>query len=212
MNTNWKKPLYIWVQLFWVFARIGPSTFGGGYAMMPAIEREVVDKRKWMSQKELADVVSIAGSAPGGVGVNAAAFIGYKKARIPGAAMAVIGVTSPTFIIVIAFSLIYLIFQDSPKLEAALKGIHGAVVALIIMAAYRMAKAAIFDTTTAVLAICALFALLALPVTPLYIVAAGILTGICFIRIKEIAGKKTMTEKPSKSRSGAEPIYPEYYI
>ncbi|MCM3629638.1 chromate transporter [Paenibacillus glycanilyticus] len=212
MQTNWKERLYILAQLFWVFVRIGPSTFGGGYAMMPVIEREVVEKRKWIAEKDLADVVSLAGSAPGGVGVNAAAFIGYRKAGMPGAAMAVIGVTLPTFVIVIALSLFYLKFQDNPKLEAALKGVHGAVVALIAMAAYRMAKAAIFDKATAGLAALALLTLLPLPVTPLIVVAAGIVIGICLILAKRKAGMKAHTEKPSSRHPGQELIYPEYYI
>ncbi|SFE79299.1 chromate transporter [Paenibacillus catalpae] len=212
MKTNWRERLYISAQLFWMFVRIGPSTFGGGYAMMPVIEREVVKKRKWIGEKDLADVVSLAGSAPGGVGVNAAAFIGYRKAGIPGAAMAVIGVTLPTFIIVIVLSLFYLKFQDNPKLQAALKGVHGAVVALIVMAAYRMAKAAIFDKATAALSILALLSLLVLPVTPLIVVAAGIVIGIFLIRAKARAGKKADTEKPSSSHPGQELMYPEYYI
>ncbi|TCM86201.1 chromate transporter [Paenibacillus sp. BK033] len=210
MQTNWKERLYFLAQLFWVFVRIGPSTFGGGYAMMPVIEREVVNKRQWIAEKELADVVSLAGSAPGGVGVNAAAFIGYRKAGVPGAAMAVIGVTLPTFIIIIALSLFYLKFQDNPKVVAALKGIHGAVVALIVMSAYRMAKAAIFDKTTLIMLVFALLILLALPLTPLYIVAAGILAGIGMVRVKEKTGQQAHTEKPSSSSQ--ELMYPEYYI
>jgi Chromate transport protein ChrA len=212
MQTNWKERLHILAQLFSVFVRIGPSTFGGGYAMMPVIEREVVEKRKWIAEKDLADIVSLAGSAPGGVGVNAAAFIGYRKAGIPGAAMAVVGVTLPTFIIVIVLSLFYLKFQDNPKLEAALKGVHGAVVALIVMAAYRMAKAAIFDKATAVLAALAVLTLLVFPVTPLIIVAAGIVMGIILIRAKEKIGLKADTEKTSSSHSDQELMYPEYYI
>lgn len=210
MQTNWKERLYFLAQLFWVFVRIGPSTFGGGYAMMSVIEREVVNKRNWIAEKELADVVSLAGSAPGGVGVNAAAFIGYRKAGIPGAAIAVIGVTLPTFIIIIALSLFYLKFQDNPKIVAALKGIHGAVVALIAMSAYRMAKAAIFDKTTLVMLVLALLILLVLPLTPLYIVAAGVLVGIGMVRVKEKTGKQANTEKPSSSSQ--ELMYPEYYI
>lgn len=212
MKTNLKEKLHIWVQLFWVFVRIGPSTFGGGYAMMPVIEREVVEKRKWIAERELADVVSLAGSAPGGVGINAAAFIGYRRAGIPGAAMAVIGVTLPTFIIVILLSLFYLKFQDNPKVEAALKGVHGAVVALIVMAAYRMAKAAIFDKTTVAMAALALITLLLLPVTPLLVVAVGIAAGICLVLVKEKAGMKAETEKPSSRHTSQELMYPEYYI
>src|SRR4051812_8766650 len=122
MKQTQKHKLMMLSQLFWAFFRIGPSTFGGGYAMMPSIEREVVVKKQWMEDKELADMMSLAGSAPGGVGVNAAAFVGFRKAGIAGAIAAVTGVTLPTLLIVIALSVFYLLFQDNPKVAAALKG------------------------------------------------------------------------------------------
>src|SRR5262249_55661867 len=147
-------------QLFWAFFRIGPSTFGGGYAMVPAIQREIVEKRQWIDVGELANMVSLSGSAPGGVGVNSAAYIGYRKAGLAGAVAAVVGMVMPTFLIVLGLSLFYLFFQDNPKVEAALKGIRGAVVALILLAAYRMTKASIFDASTASVAIGALLLLL----------------------------------------------------
>lgn len=131
-------------DIFWTFFKIGPATFGGGYAMIPVIEREVVGKKQWISENELSEVLSIAGSAPGGIGVNASAFIGYRRAGIRGASAAVIGITFPTFFILSLFMQIEL----NTKIAAALQGIHYAIVGLIVIAAIKMGKSALFDKTT----------------------------------------------------------------
>lgn len=180
--------------------------------MIPIIEREIVEKRNWIKHEDLADLVSLAGSAPGGVGINAAAFIGYRKAGIAGAAASVSGITCPTFIIVLTLSLFYLMFHDHPKLEAALKGVHGAIVALILVAAYRMAKAAVFDVSTAILSVSTLVVLLVLHVNPLYVITIGIIAGIILIKGKEWRGINAFTEKKAVNNQKAVIGCPEYYI
>lgn len=210
--STMRKNNELLLSLFWAFFRIGPSTFGGGYAMMPAIEREIVEKKRWIDEKELADMVSLAGSAPGGVGVNAAAFVGYRKAGVAGAIAAVAGMTMPTFLIVISLSLFYLLFQGNPKVEAALKGIHGAVVALILMAAYRMAKSSVFDIATAIISILAFLFLFMADISPLYIIVCGLLAGILMVRAKEWGGLKVKTERADTINTKYELVYPEYYI
>lgn len=200
------------LQLFWAFFRIGPSTFGGGYAMMPAIEREIVEKKRWIDDKELADMVSLSGSAPGGVGVNAAAFVGYRKAGVAGAVAAVAGMTLPTFLIVIALSLFYMVFQDNPKVGAALKGVHGAVVALILMAAYRMAKTSVFDMATTFVSIVGFLLLFMADINPLYIILSGLLAGILLVKGKELIGLQVHMEKAGTNKLKHELVYPEYYI
>ncbi|MFC5653686.1 chromate transporter [Paenibacillus solisilvae] len=211
MAQAWKERLGILLQLLWVFFRIGPSTFGGGYAMMPVIEREIVERKKWFDKADMADMISLAGSAPGGVGVNAAAFVGFRKAGFLGAVAAVMGVTFPTFLIVIILSLFYLYLNDNPKIEAALKGIHGAVVALILMAAYRMFKTSVFDAATASVSIAALMVLFA-NINPLYIIIFGLLGGIVLIQVKKLMGLKANTEKISSETQKPESVYLEYYI
>lgn len=81
--SSLKKNLTLLARLFWTFCCIGPSTFGGGYAMLPIIEREVVGKKKWVNEKEIGELISLAGSAPGGVGVNAAPMIGHRHTGKP---------------------------------------------------------------------------------------------------------------------------------
>lgn len=207
-----QKKIEFLFPLFWTFFRIGPSTFGGGYAMMPVIEREIVEKKGWLDEKELADMVSLAGSAPGGVGVNAAAFVGYRKAGVAGAIAAVAGMTMPTFLIVIILSFFYLLFKDNPKVEAALKGVHGAVVALILMAAYRMAKNSVFDIATTCVSILAFLFLFMADINPLYIIVCGLLTGILTVRVKELVGLRVNTERVDTMNTKHELVYPEYYI
>ncbi|MFE6073899.1 chromate transporter [Paenibacillus sp. NPDC057886] len=206
---NLKEQCMILAQLFWIFFRIGPSTFGGGYAMLPIIEREVVNKKKWMQEDEIGELISLAGSAPGGVGVNAAAMIGHRQAGIAGAVSAVIGVTCPTFLIVILISMLAILFRNQPKVEAALKGMNGGIIALISMAAYRTARYSILDTTTAIAAIVTVAVLLFAGIHPLYLILSGLICGMVMIRIKKRLGLQVKMEK--KSVTGSYPEL-EYYI
>src|SRR5690606_3195030 len=113
------QQLRMLLPLFWTFFRIGPATFGGGYAMISLIEHETVTKRNWIDEQEFSNLISIAGSAPGGVGVNAAAFIGYRLAGIGGAVVSIIGITLPTFLIVLGLSFLYISMDGNPKVAAA---------------------------------------------------------------------------------------------
>ncbi|TYP79059.1 chromate transporter [Paenibacillus methanolicus] len=199
-------------DLFWTFCRIGPSAFGGGYAMIPIIEREAVAKRQWIPESELGELLTVAGTAPGGVGVNAAAFIGYRTAGVPGAIAAVAGITLPTFLIVFLLGIGYSTFEQNAKVAAALQGIHGAVIALIAAAAYKMAKTALFDKATAGVAAIALLLLLWTPVHPAALMAMGVAAGLGIVRAKERLGMRVQTERAESGGGGGETYYPEYYI
>lgn len=212
MTTNAKTRVSLLFQLFWVFLRIGPVTFGGGYAMIPMIQREISAKRKWIGEEEMDEILSLAGSAPGGVGVNAAVFIGYRLGGVFGAIAAIAGITIPTFIIVCLLSSVYSQLADQPKVDAAMKGIHGAVIALILVAAYRMAKNAVFDKTTAATAMIVLVVLLVSGINPIYMIAMGLVIGFVFIQVKQLLGIQVRTEKESLDYSDEESKYPEYYI
>ncbi|MBU5347455.1 chromate transporter [Paenibacillus lautus] len=207
--SSLKERLTLLARLFWTFCCIGPSTFGGGYAMLPIIEREVVSKKKWVNEEEIGELISLAGSAPGGVGVNAAAMIGHRQAGIAGAVSAVLGVTCPTFLIVILISVGAVFFRDQPKVEAALKGMHGAVIALIAVAAYRMTKHAVFDATTTITALATVSVMLFTGVHPLYLIALSLLCGMAVIPIKKRLGFQANTEKKAAPNSRPEL---EYYI
>ncbi|GGG00797.1 chromate transporter [Paenibacillus albidus] len=211
MNTKLKEQIKMLPQIFGVFFRIGPSTFGGGYAMIATIEQEIVHRKGWMEESEMGDMVSISGSAPGGVAVNSAAFIGYRLGGVPGAVAAVTGITLPTFVIVFVLSLFYALFKDNDKVEAALKGIHAAVVALIIMAAFKMGKSSILDVPTLFILATALSLLLFTGIPPFYLILGGPLVGIAVVIMKRMMGLSIRTEAPSAA-SKQELNFPEYYI
>jgi len=210
--TNIDLSASVLFQLFWVFVRIGPVTFGGGYAMIPLIEREISTRRKWLDETEMDEILSLAGAAPGGVGVNAAAFIGYRLGGILGAIIAIAGITLPTFFIVCVLSAVYSQLAGEPKVIAAMKGIHGAVIALILVAAYRMAKNAIFDKTTAITAVIILITLLVAKINPVYMILVGLIIGFIYLPVKQLLGFHIRTEKDNLKYADEESNYPEYYI
>lgn len=168
MNT--KKSLW---ELFWVFFKMSPITFGGGYAMIPIIEREIVFRRKWMTMKDVSNALALAGTAPGAIAVNSSIFIGYKVSGIVGAIVAMIGAILPTFVIVILLGNLYFYFQDNVYVDSAFKGISGAVVTLISYAAIKISKTAIIDKSTAILALKMLVAMIALNLHPIFVICLG---------------------------------------
>ncbi|GIP39339.1 hypothetical protein J31TS4_26190 [Paenibacillus sp. J31TS4] len=190
-------------ELFWSFAKLAPVTFGGGYAMIPVIQREVVDRKRWMSEEEMGDVLSVAGSAPGGIGVNAAIFTGYRIARFPGAVTALVGVSLPTFLIVLLLSASLLYLKDSPKVAAAFRGMQSAVVALIAVAGLRMAKTAILDASTLIAMVATAALLLLLHVHPLLVILCGIGLGIGIVKAKDALGMAVRLEKAPEEGAGA---------
>lgn len=198
-------------SVFWVFFKIGPSTFGGGYAMIATIEEEIVRKKKWMDEEEMGDMISVSGSAPGGVAVNSAAFIGYRLGGVAGAVAAVAAITLPTFLIVFILSGLRLVFKDNIKVEAALKGIHAAVAALIIIAAGKMWKASVLDTATLVLVLASLALLLFTPLHPFYLILGGLASGMLVVLVKKKLGRSIVTEKARTEEHG-DLQFPEYYI
>lgn len=183
-----KNKFTVILNIFWTFLKIGPATFGGGYAMLPIIEREVVVKKTWISQGDISNLITIAGSAPGGIGVNAAALIGYRLARIPGTMAAVIGITLPTFSIALLISLAFTYMKGNAVVEAGLTGIHGAIIGLIALAAYNTGKSAIFDKTTLFTMVITLIILLISPVHPLHMILIGLFIGFILLKVKGVIG------------------------
>lgn len=179
--------------------------------MIATIEEEIVHRKGWMNQDEMGDMVSISGSAPGGVAVNSAAFIGFRLGGIPGAVTAVTAITLPTFIIVFLLSLLSAVFKDNVKVEAALKGIHAAVVALIIIAAIKMWKSSVLDGATLVITAIAVVLLLFTGLHSFYLILGGPIAGIAIVWFKRKLRMTVRTEK-ERTRDKQELHFPEYYI
>lgn len=128
-------------QLFVTFFKIGAFTFGGGYAMIPLIQREVSEKRKWITDEEILEVVAIAESTPGPIAINSATFVGYKTCGFWGSFACTLGVILPSFLIILAISGILELVQDMKAVKYAFMGIRAGVLALIIKALVKMYKA-----------------------------------------------------------------------
>jgi chromate transporter len=128
-------------QLFSTFFKIGAFTFGGGYAMIPLIQREVSEKRKWITDEEILEVVAIAESTPGPIAINSATFVGYKVCGFWGSFVCTLGVVLPSFLIILAISGILELVKDFKAVKYAFMGIRAGVLALIIKALIKMYKA-----------------------------------------------------------------------
>ncbi len=137
MNGQDRKSI---ILLFLSFIKIGAFTFGGGYAMIPLIQKEVVEKRKCITDKEILEIIAIAESTPGPIAVNAATFIGYKTAGFFGAFWATVGVVLPSFLIIAAVSLVLRQFESLRAVQYAFWGIRAGILALVLNALVSMYK------------------------------------------------------------------------
>ena len=126
--------------LFFTFFKIGLFTFGGGYAMIALLEEEFIQHRKWLDKDEFLDMTAIAESTPGPVAINSATYLGYKLAKVPGAATATVAVCLPSFLIIYAISLFFEQFTQLTVIANAFKGIQVCVIYLIFSAGVRMLK------------------------------------------------------------------------
>ena len=127
--------------LFFTFFKIGLFTFGGGYAMIALLEEEFIQRRRWLDKDEFLDMAAIAESTPGPVAINSATYLGYKLAKVPGAATATVAVCLPSFLIIYAISLFFEQFTQLTVIANAFKGIQVCVIYLIFSAGVRMLKA-----------------------------------------------------------------------
>ena len=128
--------------LFWTYLKIGTFTLGGGYAMLPLIQREVVDRKGWIDEDEYLNMIALAQAAPGLIAVNSAIFIGWRVGGWRGVCGAVLGAVLPSFLIILTIAMIFQDWKEIPAVEAAFKGIRPAVVALIAAPLFKLAKSA----------------------------------------------------------------------
>ncbi len=138
-DTPAQEAKSLWT-LFFTFFKIGLFTFGGGYAMIALLEEEFIQRRKWLDKDEFLDMTAIAESTPGPVAINSATYLGYKLAKVPGAATATVAVCLPSFLIIYAISLFFEQFTQLTVIANAFKGIQVCVIYLIFSAGVRMLK------------------------------------------------------------------------
>lgn len=173
-KTDWKKLLEIFIAFF----KIGSFTFGGGFAMIPLIEKEVIDKKGWIKEEEIIDIFALSQSIPGAIAINSATFIGYKIDGKKGAYAATLGVVLPSFFIITLIAAFFSKFQDNPLVLAAFKGIRPTVVGLIGLAAIKIAKNAIKDKWCALITAVATILVLVFDIHAIVTIIGGALIGI----------------------------------
>ena len=127
-------------QVFCSFFKIGAFTFGGGYAMIPLIQNEAVEKRKWVTDDDILEIVAIAESTPGPIAINSATFVGYRAAGVLGSVCATLGVVLPSFVVILALSFVLQQFQEVLAVQYAFRGIRAGVMALLFKALWTMYK------------------------------------------------------------------------
>ncbi len=193
------------LQLFIAFFKIGLFTFGGGYAMIAVIERELIEQKKWLTQDEFLDVVAIAESTPGPIAINSATFIGYKVAGVLGSLFATLGVVLPSFIIIFAISFVFDKFIQIKWVAYAFKGIQACVAFIILNAGIKMfvkIKKNVFNVTLFAISVVCLIVLelLAKNFSSIFYILIGGILGVIVYLIGYIKGKKS----PKNDKGGKE--------
>ncbi len=170
--------LSILLLLYWTFLKIGLFTIGGGYAMIPLMEAEVINSHNWLSPAEFLDIIAVAEMTPGPVSINAATFIGYRLAGVTGSLITTLGVITPSLVLLLLFSRLLNKLIHNPRAESFINGLRSALVALILLASFNLGQTAIIDIPTALIFTALLIVSLLRPVSPLYFIAAGAILGL----------------------------------
>jgi Chromate transport protein ChrA len=172
MNLYW--------QIFITFAKIGAFTIGGGYAMLPLIQKEIVEKKKWISEDDYVDMVAISQSVPGILAVNISILTGYKLKGNMGSIVATLGSILPSFLIILAIVMFARQYLDNPTIEKMFKAIRPAVVALIAVPVFTTAKTVGINIRTIIIPIAAAVLIWALGISPVFIVLAAAAGGLFY--------------------------------
>lgn len=178
------------LDMFWTFARMGAVTFGGGYAMLPIIQREVVEKRRWATEEEVMDYYAIGQCTPGVIAVNTSTFIGYKRAGVIGGIAATLGFVAPSLVVITIIAACLQNFAEIAVVQHALNGIRACVCALVFDAVVKLGKKSIIDPWCVVIAVVVLGLSLFTNVSPVIVVLFAGTAGIVLKTIQRKEGKK----------------------
>ena len=179
------------MQLFASFFKVGLFTFGGGYAMLPLIQGQVVERHNWIEKQDFLDMMIVAQSAPGPIALNAAVFVGYKMRGFAGALAAMLGIVIPSFVIILCIAILFKDVRHNPFVDAAFKGMRPAVVALIIIPMVGLARK--LHWTMSVVIVAVAFTIWRLEWSPIWMLAVAAAAGIAwedYTARKELKNKK----------------------
>lgn len=161
------------------FFKIGIMTFGGGYAMLPMLQRELVENRKWVTEEEILNYFAIGQCTPGVIAVNTATFVGYKRCKIPGSIFATIGVVLPSMIIITIIAAVLSNFAHIPAVQHAFAGIRIAVSALIVASVIKLIKTNVKSIAQIIIAVAAFVLVAVFGQNPVFAVIGAAVAGLC---------------------------------
>ena len=176
-------------KILWVFAKIGAFTIGGGYAMIPLIQNEIV-RRGWLEEKDFPDIIALAQSAPGLLAVNISIFAGYRMRGVRGSIVATLGSILPSFLIILLIAMAFSGFQDDPTVRRIFQGIRPVVVALIVVPMLQMAKKANRNILAWAVSLVAMVLVAFLKVSPIYILVIVAVVSYTVAKYRESTRKK----------------------
>ena len=168
----------ILLSLYWSFLKVGLFTVGGGYAMIPLMEAEVIKVHGWLTPSEFLDIIAVAEMTPGPISINAATFIGYTLAGVTGSLIATLGVITPSLVLLTLLSKVLLQVVRNPGAENFISGLRSGLIALILLASFTLGQTAIIDVPTALIFAALLIGSLVRRVSPLYFIALGAILGL----------------------------------
>ena len=167
------------LEIFWSFLKIGAFTFGGGYAMIPLIQHEVIHKRRWIEERDFLDLLTLAQTAPGPIALNTAVFVGYKRRGYMGALSAILGVIVPSFLVILVVAIFFASIRDNVYVDAAFKGMRPAVVALIVAPIVGLTKGMRWWLIAVALAVA--LVVWHFGISPVWFLIAGAVVGACVV-------------------------------
>lgn len=192
MKCNLKEKIIMLANLYFSFAKIGTFTIGGGLAMMPMMQKELIEKRKWITEEDLIDYYAVGQSTPGIVAVNVATFVGFRQAGIIGAIFATFGMVTPSLVIIMVLANLINSISDYPIAQKALKGINVAVAALMTSVIVKFAKKTIKKISNAVFMMISFLLVYFLKIPSFWIILVAITVGAILVALK--ARKENLEE------------------
>lgn len=177
------------LELFLTFARISASCFGGGYAMLPFFQQELVEKKGWLTDEELLDLNAVAQCTPGVIAVNTATFCGYQTRGLTGAVFATLGILTPPVLIVLVISAFFWTYADNLWVQYALTGIRACVCALIINSTVKLYKKAVLDVPTLLIFLAAFVLAAFVGLSPAILVIAAGAVGLALQALRKGADR-----------------------
>ncbi|KAB3530075.1 chromate transporter [Alkaliphilus serpentinus] len=175
----------IYLKLFVIFFRVGAFTFGGGYAMIPIIQKEIVENTELISEKEFLDLIVVCQSLPGALAVNTSTFIGYKIAGVLGAFIALIGTVLPSLVFIILIAIFYNRISDIKEIQLFFKGVRPAIVSLIFISVLKLGKNMRRSNFNIIIGLAAFFAITFLNIHPIVVVVFCGTAGYIYVKRRQ---------------------------